>query len=373
MLSVDGRTLINFASNDYLGLSKHPALKQRAIEFIERFGAGSGSSRLVSGNLEAYEQLERKIAAFKGTEAALVLPSGYQTNATVIAALGRKQTVLFSDHENHNSIAVGLQLAQGKWFRYSHNDLTHLETRLQQHIAHDERTKWVVSETVFSMDGDATDVNALNQLATAFGASVYLDEAHATGVLGPEGRGLCFGKGTNGIVMGTFSKAMGSFGAYIACSKIMREYLVNFCSGLIYSTALPPAVLGSIDAALDVVPELESEREQLQSASEHVRVRLQAMGFATGRSTTQIIPIVIGEDDDALKLAQYLEENEILAPAIRPPTVLEGEARVRISLTAKHTPEQIHKLLATIAKFSAVKTHLKKESLLLDKECATHV
>ncbi len=344
----DGRKLINFASNDYLGLTQHPQLKRRAIDYTETYGVGAGSSRLVSGNLSLYEKIERKIAEFKGTEAALLLASGYQTNATVLAALGRKQTFMAGDHENHNSMLLGMQLSQGRWHRYRHNDLSHLESLLQKG---DDLSKWVVSESVFSMDGDAIDISALSKLATKYDAAVYIDEAHATGVLGENGRGLCYGASGITVTMGTFSKALGSFGAYIACSEAMKQYLINFCSGLIYSTALPPGVLGAIDAALDLVVELDAERATLMERSSKVRLAVEELGMNTGRSNTQIIPIVTGRDEDALSLARHLESSGILAPAIRPPTVPDGEARVRVSLTAAHTDEHIDHLLFSLERW----------------------
>ncbi|CAN5387539.1 8-amino-7-oxononanoate synthase [soil metagenome] len=350
-ISLDGdRKLINFASNDYLGLTKHPELKKRAVEYTEKYGVGLGSSRLVSGNLDVYEKIERKVAEFKGTETALLLPSGYQTNATVLPALGRKRTLLASDHENHNSITTGIQLSQGQWQRYSHNDLGHLETLLRKSV---DSAKWIVSESVFSMDGDVSDVKALSSLGTKYDAAVYIDEAHATGVMGAEGRGLCHDANGVDIAMGTFSKAFGSFGAYIACSNEMKHYLVNFCSGLIYSTALPPPVLGAIDAALDIVPTMNAERSRLLEQSEKLRGHLNKMGFSTGNSKTQIIPIIVGTDGEALSLARYLEECAILAPAIRPPTVREGEARIRVSLTTVHTDEQIEHLLSSLKRWKA--------------------
>ena len=331
-------------------MTKHPELKNRAIEFTHKYGVGLGASRLVSGNLNVYESLERKIAEFKGTEAALLLPSGYQTNTTVLAALGRKQTLIASDHENHNSITIGIQLSQGHWHRYKHNDVDHLQRLLQKSV---DSAKWIVSESVFSMDGDVGDINALSNLATEYDALVYIDEAHATGVLGPNGRGLCSKASGVAIVMGTFSKAFGSFGAYIACSKAMKQYLINFCAGLIYSTALPPPVLGAIEAALDLVPMMDRERAKLLERSARLRARLNKMGFSTGSSCTQIIPIIVGNDVDALSLARYLEDCAILAPAIRPPTVPEGEARIRLSLTAAHTDEHIDHLLSSLKRWQA--------------------
>lgn len=346
----DGRELINFASNDYLGLTQHPQLKQRAIEYTEKYGSGLGSSRLVSGNLELYEKIERKLAAFKGTEAALLLSTGYQANSTVLAALGRKQTLIASDHENHNSITLGMQLSQGRWHRYRHNDLKHLQSLLAKST---DLSKWIVSESVFSMDGDKSDIEALSLLATKYDAAMYIDEAHATGVLGPQGRGLSYGVEGVTITMGTFSKALGSFGAYIACTNAMKQYLVNFCSGLIYSTALPPAVLGAIDGALDLVYDMDSERAELLERSSNLREAIDKCGFSSGKSSTQIIPVITGSDQGAISLSSHLEQCGILAPAIRPPTVPDGSARVRLSLTAAHRTEHITHLIESLKRWKA--------------------
>lgn len=348
-ISPDGkRALVNFASNDYLGLTQHKELAKRAKEYIDRFGVGLGASRLVSGNLHAYEHIEKKIAEFKGMEAALLLPTGYQTNVTVLSALGRKQTTLLCDKANHNSLTVGMQLTQGTWHRFKHNDIDHLKQKLEAETSTGPNSTWIVTESVFSMDGDRCDIDSVNALATKYDASIYLDEAHATGVLGPQGRGLAFGQKAVSVSMGTFSKAFGAFGAYVACSRAMKTYLVNFCGGLIYSTALPPAALGAIDAGLDIIYELESERAQLLALSESMRTKLQQLGYATGGSSTQIIPIIVGDDGAALSLSRHLEENGIFAPAIRPPTVGTGAARVRISLTAKHTSEHIELLFTAL-------------------------
>lgn len=348
---VDGKSLDNFSSNDYLGLSQSPYLKERAIEFTERYGVGSGASRLVSGNIEIYEQLEQKLAMLKGTETSLLLCSGFQTNVTTIAALTAGGSVrAFCDRFSHNSILQGVMQSGSKWTRFQHNDLDDLKKRLKRDPARDSASKWILTESVFSMDGDVADIDSLVQIAQDNDASLFVDEAHSTGVLGERGMGLAAGKNVD-IIMGTFSKACGSFGGYVACKSVTRDFLINFCSGLIYSTALPPAVLGAIDAALDLVPKMELQRKTLRDYSQYVRAELERLHFSSGGSKSQIIPVIVGCEIDAINLSKFLEDEGILAPAIRPPTVPTNSARVRLSLSAAHTEEQIERLLAVLRKW----------------------
>ena len=357
-ISLDGREVINFASNDYLGLSMHPELKRRAADCVQKYGVGNPSSRLISGNVDLYDVIERKLAKLKGTEAALVLPSGYQTNLTVLAALGAvsgaesgstAKTLLALDRLSHNSLLMGAQLSGCRWTRFQHNDFVDLEKRLLSDQYKDFSRRWIVSESVFSMDGDQSDISALGAAARKLRAGLFVDEAHATGVFGRAGMGLTVGHKDVTVAMGTFGKGLGGFGAYIACSQKLRDYLINFCAGLIYSTALPPAVLGAIDAALDVVPAMDDARTHLLTQANFVRTRLSSMGFDTARSTTQIIPILVGSEAKALSLAAHLLEHGIFAPAIRPPTVAPESSRVRLSLSASHTQEQINYLIKTMS------------------------
>lgn len=371
-IEINGKRLVNFSSNDYLGLTQHPALIERSIEFVKKYGTGSGASRLLSGNLDAFENIEKKLADLKGAEAALILPSGFQANCTVLAAVLAKNSIVAADRLVHRSIIEGLQLSPSNWFRYKHNDLDDLEQQFEkksQPVDQESKTsnskskkarriqsvgpsipaehapKWIVTESVFSMDGDTCKIDDLLFSAAKRGFALFIDEAHATGVTGENGMGMTAGKEFSGISMGTFGKALGSFGAYVCCSNLMKEYLVNFCSGLVFSTALPPSVLGAIDAALDIVPEMDEERLTLAANAEYLRNALKKMGFDTAGSTTQIIPIILGSEESALGLSGYLEENGFCVPAIRPPTVPEGSARLRISLSAVHTIEQIDQFL----------------------------
>ena len=338
--------LVDFSSNDYLGLTRHPELKARAADFVALWGAGSGASRLVTGNLPPYLAIESKIAAGKGAEAALVLASGFQANASLLPALLDKDCIVFADRLIHASLIHGCQAAGARLVRFRHNDMGHLEELLAEHR---DRTPFIVTETVFSMDGDRADLGALSELAERFGAFLYLDEAHATGALGENGFGLAHGMASSAcLVMGTFSKAMGSFGAYAVCSANLRDYLVNRCGGLIYATALPPAVLGAIDAALDLVPTMKAERERLAANADYLRQGLRALGKDCGASSTQIVPLIVGEERAALDLTFALERKGMLAMAIRPPTVPPGSSRLRFALASYHTEQDIDRLLAVL-------------------------
>lgn len=344
--------LINFSSNDYLALSRHPEVVRRAQDFAAAWGTGAGASRLVCGTLEIHEAIEERMARGKGTEAALLFASGYQANVSVLAALLDAsvlggEPLVFCDRLNHASLHDGCRLAGVHEIRYRHNDLDHLEELLAPRAG--AQPCFIVSDTVFSMDGDRADVARLVEIARRHGAFLYLDEAHATGVLGPDGYGLAAQyPGGADLVMGTFSKALGSFGAYVACSARLREYLINRCGGFIYSTALPPPILGAIDAALDLLPRLEDERRRLQYNAASVRDAFRGAGLDCGDSSTQIVPVVVSAEEAALELARSLEDEGILGVAIRPPTVPQGTSRVRFSLTAAHDTQDVARLADTV-------------------------
>ncbi len=347
----NGRGLIDASSNDYLGLSQHPLVKARAAQWAERHGAGAPASRLVTGTRDITLAVEEKLAAFKRCEAALLFPSGFQANATTIPALvevGAGETAIFSDELNHASIVHGCRVARSRTHIFRHNDLDHLDQLLGQHAGR----KLVITESVFSMDGDRADVKSLVLLAERHGAALYVDEAHASGVLGPQGRGLaaeCHQSGGGvDIVMGTLGKAFGAFGAYIAGSRVLIDYLVNRCPGFIYTTALPPAVLGAVDAALDLVPGMDRDRARLVTNSQRLRDALALRGYGTLASSTQIIPAVIGTEEDALAAAQQLENAGILAVAIRPPTVAPGTSRLRLALSSALQEIDMQRLLAAV-------------------------
>ena len=354
----NGRALIDVSSNDYLGLSQHPLVKARAAEWAERHGAGAPASRLVTGTREITLAVEEKLAAFKRCEAALLFSSGFQANATVIPALakvpggtqsaGAGDTAIFSDELNHASIVHGCRAARSNAQVFRHNDLEHLDHLLRGHAGESGR-KLILTESVFSMDGDRADLAGLVRLAERYDATLYVDEAHASGVLGPGGRGLAAECGGADIVMGTLGKAFGAFGAYVAGSRALIDWLVNSCPGFIYTTALPPAVLGAVDAALDLVPGMGQERTKLAQNSQRLREALALRGYDTLKSSTQIVPAVIGSEADALAAARRLEDAGILAVAIRPPTVAAGTSRLRFALGSHLDDETMTRLLAAVA------------------------
>ena len=350
LVLADGRSLIDASSNDYLGLSQHPALKARALDWVKRFGTGARAARLVTGTLEAVSELEARLAAFKGTEAALIFNSGYQANTAVLPALfalaGGRNALVFTDRFNHASLHAGCATAGVRQIRFHHGDLAQLDELLTQHA--DGKPAFIVTETVFSMDGDRADVGALDAVARRHNAVLYLDEAHATGVLGPGGAGL--GVDVPGaVIMGTLGKAFGSAGAYIAGSKLLVDFLINRCAGFIYSTAPTPAACGAVDAALDLIPTMDAERALLAERGQRLRQRLAELSIDTLASSTHIVPAVLGSEEGTLSAQQRLEAQGILAVSIRPPTVPEGTSRLRFALSSAHTDADFQRLLAAVA------------------------
>jgi len=350
VISVSGRSYLNLASNDYLALRFHKTLIERAAEWAETYGVGSGASRLVTGNLDLFASIEAKVAKLKKKPAALVMASGFQTNAAVLQSLFDRsvlgaEPLVFSDRLNHASMHFGCQAAGVRELRYRHCDAKHLGELLSQY-EQDERPKFILTESVFSMDGDVAPVGEIAELARARRATLIVDDAHATGILGEEGRGL---SGDADIAVGTFSKALGAYGGYVACSETVRDYLTNLCSGLIYSTALPPPVLGAIDAALDVAPHMDAERAHVAGLAKRFRDGARAIDLSTGASTTQIVPIVLGSPEAALEMSGRLREAGFWAVAIRPPTVPVGTARLRLAFTAVHEEAEVDRLLDVLA------------------------
>ena len=345
-ISIGGEAYVNFASNDYLALRFHPSLIERARAFADEHGVGAGASRLVTGNLDLFAGIESKVAALKQKQAALIMASGFQANASVLQALFDRsvlgaEPLVFSDRLNHSSIHFGCAASGAREIRYRHGDAAHLASLLSQYQG-DERSKFILTETVFSMDGDVAPLAEIGRLSLAHDAMLVVDDAHATGILGEGGRGL---SGGADVVIGTFSKALGGFGAYVACSDTLRDYLINRCSGLVYSTALPPPVLGAIDAALDLVPSLDAERAYVVNLAERFRQGARALRFDTGASTTQIVPLIAGSNYVALSLSKRLRDAGYFATAIRPPTVPAGTARLRLAFTAAHSEVDIEGLL----------------------------
>lgn len=341
---------IDFSSNDYLGLCSHPKLIEVAKLALDRFGASSSASRLMSGSLELHHQLEEKVAQFKNKEAALVFNSGYQTNIGIISSLYERGDCIFSDRLNHASIIDGILLSKARPFRFQHNDMEHLESLLEK-----ERDKFkkalIITETIFSMDGDRAPLKELVHLKEKYNCEILVDEAHATGIFGKNGSGVVEEEGLTDkidLIMGTFSKALGSFGAYLATSKKVVEYLINVCRSFIYSTALPPATIACNLASLELINEEPYRREKLLESAQYFRQTLKAKDFKV-RGISQIVPVVLGDNINTIELADRLQQEGYWVLPIRPPTVPKGEARLRFSLTVYHDEEILQKLINDIS------------------------
>jgi len=345
-LMLDGREVINFSSNNYLGIANHPALAAAAKMAIDRYGCGSGASRLISGNMTLHEELEAKLAAFKGTEAALVFNSGFQVNTGILSTLTGEGDAIFSDALNHASIIDGCRLSRAKTFVYSHGDLDQLEAALKQ--ADGAGRKLIVTETIFSMDGDEAPLSGIVDLAEKYGAMVMVDEAHATGIFGDNGAGVVAKLGLServAVQMGTLGKALGGFGAYVAGSGALRELLVNRCRSFIFTTSLPPSIMAMAIAAIDLVQREPERREMLWRNCRALKLGLSGLGFSLAESQSPILPLIIGDTDKCMQFSERLLEKGIFAQGIRPPTVPPGTSRLRITLMATHTREHIDRAI----------------------------
>jgi 8-amino-7-oxononanoate synthase len=352
-LLLDGQEVINFSSNNYLGIANHPALRDAAKAAIDRYGCGSGASRLISGNMALHEELEAKIAEFKGTEAALVFNSGFQANTGVIPALVGPDDVVFSDALNHASIIDGCRLSRAKIVVYEHCEVDQLQRSLKD--APGDGRKLIVTESLFSMDGDEAPLRDIVAVAERYGAIVMVDEAHATGVYEPNGAGLIakLGLGERVLVqMGTLGKALGGFGAYVAGSRALRELLINRCRSFIFTTSLPPAVMAMAIAAIELVQKEPERRQTLRQNCETLRNGLRALDYKLGDSASQILPLIVGDAGACMKLSGYLLSRGIFAQGIRPPTVPPGTSRLRITLMATHTREHLRRALKTFEEAS---------------------
>jgi 8-amino-7-oxononanoate synthase len=351
VLRVDGRDCLNLSSNDYLNLANDPRLAAAAAQAAETLGTGATASRLVTGTWECHDALERRLAAFKGYPAAILFGSGYLTNLGTIPALVERDDHVFADRLSHASILDGAVLSRARLVRVAHNDPDHLRDLLARTPAKGKRL--VVTESVFSMDGDLAPLADLAAVCDEAGAMLMVDEAHATGVHGPGGAGLVRQLALEPLVnvsMATLSKALGGYGGFVACSPALREWLVNRGRAFVYTTALPPATVAAASAALDVLAERPDAGAELLRRAGAFRRRLRAAGLDTGRSESQIVPVLAGDTAKAMALAAALRSAGILAVAIRPPTVPAGSARIRCSVTLGHSEEMLSEAAETIVR-----------------------
>lgn len=345
---LDDENYINFSSNDYLGLARHPEITNSLMGALKKYGFGSGASRLLSGSYIPHRRLEERIAEFKKTESALVFNTGYSANTGVIPAVAGTGWTILSDELNHASIIDGVRLSKAEIRIYKHRDINHLEGLLKKI----PREKLIVTDTLFSMDGDLAPLKDIVFLSKKYKSMLMIDDAHGTGVLGKTGRGGLehFGvKGDDIIQMGTLSKAFGCFGAFVSGSRDLIEFLINKARSFIYSTSLPPAVAQAAIKAIDIVDFKSNKlRKKLWDNRQRLYNGIKNLGYNTLSSETPIIPILLGDVKNTLKLSRYLYKNKIFAPAIRPPTVPEGKCRIRFSVTAAHTDEDIDMLLEVL-------------------------
>jgi glycine C-acetyltransferase/8-amino-7-oxononanoate synthase len=349
-VQLDGRRVLLLCSNDYLGLAGHPRVREAAAEAALSRGAGAGASRLISGNMAAHRQLEERLAEFKGYEAALLFGSGYLANVGTISTLAERGSVVFSDELNHASIVDGCRLARAETFVYRHGDVEHLAWGLRETAG---RGSLIVSDGVFSMDGDVAPLEGLVRLAREHGCRLMIDEAHATGALGPGGRGSVAAAGLSeevDLVVGTLGKALGSYGAYVCADAEMREYLLNTTRSFIFSTALPPPVLAAALTSLDLL-EAEPQRvRRLSANAATLRAGLRAEGLVVGSGTSQIVPLEVGEAEPTMALCERLLESGVFAQGIRPPTVPPGSSRLRFSVMATHEEAELREAAKLTAK-----------------------
>lgn len=352
----DGRRLLDLSSNDYLGLTGHPAVLEAGARAARR-GAGAAASRLVVGTDPAYRELEERVADFQHAESALVFGSGYLANIGVLQGLLGPEDAVFSDRLNHASIWDGIRLSRATLYRYDHCDPDSLESQLVAAERVGARRKLIVSDSVFSMDGDVAPIAELVELKERYGAALVLDEAHGGGVFGPRGEGYAHALGLADRVdlhVGTFSKAFGVYGGFVAGGESWIRHLRNTSRTFIFTTGLPPAVIGAVTAALELVGDASDARRELQERAAVFRAGLAALGLDTCGSTTQIVPILVCDSRDALAFSRELEAHGVLGVAIRPPTVLPGTARVRCSFSARHGEGELRLALTGVERAASV-------------------
>jgi glycine C-acetyltransferase len=348
---VDGKHVLNLSSNNYLGLTTHPRLKAAMIEATEQWGAGSGAVRTIAGTMAIHEELERRLAEFKHTQASLVFQSGFTANLGVLQSLVKEGDVIISDELNHASIIDGIRLSKAERSIFKHRDVDDLERHLEKH--RDTRVKLVVTDGVFSMDGDIAPLPAIVERAERFGALVMVDDAHASGVLGENGRGSVNHFGLDGRVdlqMGTLSKAIGVLGGYVAGAQAVRDFLIHRARPFLFSTSHPPGVAAACIAAIDVLLAEPERIDRLWKNTARFKEGLRRLGFDTGASETPITPVIVGKGAVAMELSDRLFKLGVFAQGIGFPTVPEGRARIRTIVTSVHTDAQLDRALEAFAK-----------------------
>lgn len=348
---MNGKKFLLFSSNNYLGLATDSRLKKKATESISKYGTGAGGSRLTTGNFDIHEQLESEIADFKKTEAAIVFSSGYLANVGVISSVMKAGDTIFSDAWNHASIIDGCRLSKAKTIVYEHADMVDLERKLRQ--SHGDGMKFIVTDGVFSMDGDIAPLPKIVELAKEYKAYIMIDDAHATGVLGNDGCGTAdyFGlKDEIDFTVGTLSKAIGAEGGFVSTSSIAKNYLLNNARSFIFQTALSPSAIEAAREGISIIQNEPERRKQLLKNAQYLRLKLEESGFVMKEGETPIISLIIGSSHEAMQFSAKLLDEGVFIPAIRPPTVPKGSSRLRITVMATHTIEQLDMVISKIKK-----------------------
>ncbi len=356
-LNINGKKLVNFCSNDYLGLANHPDVKQVFKKAVDEYGVGSGASQLVTGHQKPHHALEEELADFFGRERALLFSTGYMANLGVLSALTERKDEIFEDKLNHASLIDAALLSRAELTRFAHKDNQVLATQLVMSKA---KTKFVISDGVFSMDGDKADLMALVNITKKNNAVLMIDDAHGIGVLGKSGRGIIeevdadISQSDLPVLVGTFGKAFGTFGAFVAGSEALIENLINFSRSYIYTTAMPAAVAEATHASLKLIKQGDGLREKLQARITQFRNGCDELGIPVAAAPeygdhTAIQPLIVGSADRAIKLSEVLQKKSLLISAIRPPTVPQNTSRLRITFSANHTKEHVNALLSALS------------------------
>ena len=346
---IDGRESVLFSGNDYLGLSRHERVTTAAADAARRFGASATASRLINGNHELYAGLESTLAAFKGHEAALIFPTGYMANLAVLSTLAGAGDEIFIDRLDHASIYDGVALSGARMRRYKHGDVAGLAKMLSEHSSQPDRQRLIFTDGVFSMDGDIAPLAELRALADEYDCLLIVDDAHGTGVIGPDGRGSCAAAGiTADVEIGTLSKALGSLGGFVTCDAAVTDYLVNRARPFIFTTGLPPASLAAAATALEVSQDEPWRRERVTALAARLRAELSAAGFAVPAGDTPIIPVLVGDEERAVRLSERLLDAGVFVPAIRTPSVPRGSARLRLTVSAAHSDAEVDLAIAAL-------------------------